>query len=98
MNLHTRRAEECANGLGGPALAADHFPEVFRVYTQFQDSHLGAFHGLNLHTFGMIHQYFGYFLYQFLHRVPRANIQVNEQPPAIPPLEPSEDARTTRPP
>src|SRR5262245_14871453 len=70
--LHARRLQDGADGLGRAPLAAYHFPEIAGVDAQLEHGDLFAFDCTNLNLVGIIHERLCDRLYQLLHLPPCA--------------------------
>src|ERR1700736_1869033 len=69
MPLHTSRAENRAEGYSYASMAANHLADVFRMNSQFENSHRLSLDRTNLHLFGMVHESLSDHLQQLLHGV-----------------------------
>src|SRR3989338_7027605 len=66
FSFRADHAQQCADGLGGLALAADDLAHIFRMQVQGnQDPHL-INRAFGLHVFRMVNQSLNYILYEFL--------------------------------
>lgn len=81
MKFHPRRPEQGADRFGCTTLSPNHFTQIFGMNSQFENSNLRAFDGLDLHSLGMINERSSNLLYEFFHRAP-ACVQFVELPRA----------------